>query len=84
MKMYSRNYEIISNELLLYKEELADRIQILVLNKRDIGQRPPDLRKLEKNFQQLGQNVITVSGITGEGIDISERNCCRNSGTTEK
>jgi GTP-binding protein len=62
------NYEIISNELLLYKEELADRIQILVLNKRDLVDKS-DLKKLENYFQQLGQNVITISGFTGEGID---------------
>jgi GTP-binding protein len=63
-----KNYEIISNELHLYKEELADRIQILVLNKQDLLGRS-ECRKLEKYFHQLGQNVITVSGVTGEGID---------------
>jgi GTP-binding protein len=62
------NYEIIANELRLYKEELANRIQILVLNKSDIVSELA-IRELEKNFQQDGQNVITVSGMTGEGID---------------
>ena len=28
-----------------------------------------DLEVLEKHFEQLGQNVITISGKTGEGID---------------
>ncbi len=64
----AKNFEIISNELLLYKEELADRIQILVLNKRDLLDESA-LKKLENYFQQLGQNVITVSGVIGEGID---------------
>jgi GTP-binding protein len=64
----SKNFEIISNELLQYKEELADRIQILVLNKQDLMDEA-DLKELENSFQQLGQNVITVSGVTGEGID---------------
>ncbi|MGB3212545.1 MAG: GTPase ObgE [Desulforhopalus sp.] len=62
------NYEIISNELHLYKEELADRIQILVLNKKDLVD-GSDLQELENYFQQLGQDVITVSGFTEEGID---------------
>lgn len=62
------NYEVISNELLLYREELADRVQLLVLNKQDLVEKD-DLKKLEKHFQQLGQNVITISGFTGEGID---------------
>ena len=34
-----KNFEIIANELRLYKEELADRIQILVLNKSDLVER---------------------------------------------
>jgi GTPase len=63
------NYEIIANELRLYKEELASRIQILVLNKCDlVGE--ADLKELENHFQESGQNVITVSGLTGERIDI--------------
>jgi GTP-binding protein len=62
------NYEIIANELRLYKEELANRIQILVLNKSDIVSEP-QIRELENKFQQAGQNVMTVSGMTGEGID---------------
>ena len=64
-----QNYEIISNELLLYKEELAGRIQILILNKKDLVDEA-DLKALENHFQQLGQNVITISGLTGEGIDL--------------
>ncbi len=63
-----KNFETISSELFLYKEELADRFQILVLNKRDLLDEAT-LKKLENYFQQLGQNVITVSGVTGEGID---------------
>jgi GTPase len=62
------NFGIISNELRLYRDELADRIQILILNKKDLVDEA-DLKRLEKYFQQLGQNVITISGATGEGID---------------
>lgn len=64
----SKNFEIISDELLQYKEELADRVQILVLNKQDLMDEA-DLKELKNYFQQLGQNVITVSGVTEEGID---------------
>ncbi len=62
------NFRIIANELLLYKEELVDRMQILVLNKRDLVEES-ELRKLTTMFQQMGQNVVSVSGMTGEGID---------------
>lgn len=63
------NYETISNELLQYKEELADRTKILVLNKLDLIEET-ELAELENYFQQLGQNVITISGVTGKGIDL--------------
>jgi GTP-binding protein len=63
-----KNFQIISNELLQYKEALADRVQLLVLNKKDLMDKA-DLKELENTFQQLGQNVITVSGESGEGID---------------
>lgn len=62
------NFAIIANELLLYKEELVDRMQILVLNKRDLIEES-DLRQLTTLFQQMGQKIICVSGMTGEGID---------------
>ncbi len=64
----AENFAIIAKELLLYKEELADRIQILVLNKRDLLD-AAELAKIELLFQQMGQKVISVSGETGEGID---------------
>lgn len=62
------NFAVIANELLLYREDLADRIQILVLNKRDLIEEA-ELEKLVHFYQQMGQKVITVSGMTGEGID---------------
>ena len=62
------NFRVIANELLLYKEELADRMQILVLNKRDLVE-DSELEKLVEFFQQMGQKVISISGMTGEGID---------------
>lgn len=63
-----KNFRVIANELLLYKEELADRMQILVLNKRDLVEATV-LEKLVEFFQQMGQKVISISGLTGEGID---------------
>ncbi len=63
-----KNFGVIANELLLYKEELVDRIQILVLNKIDLVEES-ELKELATFFQQMGQKVICVSGMTGEGID---------------
>ena len=62
------NYHIIAEELALYREELAGRTQILVLNKIDLVD-APELHELEMYFQQLNQSVISISNHTGEGID---------------
>jgi GTP-binding protein len=62
------NYEIISKELALYKEELAHRTQILVLNKNDLLD-DTDMEVLITYFHQYCQNVKSISGETGDGID---------------
>lgn len=62
------NYRIIAEELALYREELADRTQILVLNKIDLVE-AAELRELEMYFQQLNQNVISISNHTGAGLE---------------
>lgn len=67
-EMVRENFETISKELQLYKEELAGRTMLLVVNKIDLID-AAECRALEKYFQQLVQHVITVSGRTGDGID---------------
>lgn len=63
------NYEIISKELTLYKEELADRTQLLVLNKKDIVE--PDLHnELLEYFQKINEKTITISAENEEGLRI--------------
>ena len=63
-----KNYDIIEEELALYRKELADRTRILVLNKIDLLT-PQELHELEMYFQQLKQSVISISGHTGEGLE---------------
>lgn len=65
---YENNFQTISNELRLYKEELAGRTEVLVLNKCDLVL-SEDLVEIEKHFQQMAPHVITVSGMTGENMD---------------
>lgn len=62
------NYQIITKELALYKEDLAHRTQILVLNKMDlVGD--PEIEALKDYFYSYCQNIIITSGETGEGIE---------------
>lgn len=63
-----QNYEIISKELALYKEELADRTQLLVLNKKDLIAH--DLqRELEEYFSQSNEKIIVLSAELEEGVE---------------
>ena len=62
------NYQIISKELALYKEDLADRTQILVLNKSDLMQET-DMHLLKDYFNIYCATVMCVSGETGDGIE---------------
>jgi GTP-binding protein len=62
------NYEIISKELSLYKEELAERTQILVINKMDLVD--AELKaELEEYFRHFSPNVLMTSGESGEGLE---------------
>lgn len=62
------NYTIISNELALYKKELADRTHIILLNKIDIVE-DERLEELKKHFSDKNTTILCVSAETGEGVD---------------
>ncbi len=62
------NYDVISRELALYKEDLAHRTQILVLNKNDLLD-DADMEALIAYFHNYCEVVMSVSGETGDGID---------------
>jgi GTPase len=62
------NYDVISRELALYKEDLAHRTQILVLNKNDLLD-DVDMEALIAYFHNYCEVVMSVSGETGDGID---------------
>lgn len=62
------NFVTIEKELNFYKEELANRTRIIVLNKCDLvdGQRQKELKEY---FSNKNQNVIVLSCVSGHGID---------------
>ena len=63
------NYSIIADELQLFKEELADRTQILVLNKKDLDIEE-NFAELTQYFEDSGQIVVPVSCHTEEGLEL--------------
>ena len=58
-------YETVNQELVKHNPELAERPQILVLNKMDL----PGSEENAKRFQEAmpGKEVITISALTGTG-----------------
>jgi GTP-binding protein len=61
------DYNTINKELAKYNQKLAEKPQIVVLNKIDL----PDTRKAAKTFQSAakGKKVTLISALTGKGVD---------------
>jgi GTP-binding protein len=59
------DYETVRNELALYDERLAAKPELVVLNKIDL----PDARDRAESLRSAfpGREVMTISGVTGEG-----------------
>lgn len=62
------DYKVVENELFKYKEELASRTTLVILNKSDITEQE-ELTSLESSFQKEGLDVFAISGLTGQGIE---------------
>jgi GTP-binding protein len=59
----------VNNELILYDSALAQKPQIVTVNKIDLPQVAARQREIEESFQQGGIEVFFVSAATGQGID---------------
>src|SRR5690554_6308326 len=63
-------YQTIRNELAAYNPELAEKPEIVVLNKIDAIE-PEDLEQKLKLLRKISkQDVLQVSGVTGKGTDM--------------
>ncbi len=63
----AENIQIIENELNLYREELAERAKVLVLNKIDLVD-PDMVKEMIAQFSHIGQQILAVSCAEGTGI----------------
>ena len=64
---YWTNYLTLENELARYKEGLADRVKIVVLNKIDLVD-PEMVVEIEDGFRDKRVETACVSALSGEGI----------------
>jgi len=61
------DYQTINNEMAMYNRQLAQKAQIVVLNKLDL----PGAREAAETFQTAAENInpILISALTGQGVD---------------
>jgi len=61
------DYQVINGELRRYAPELADKPQVVVLNKGDATE-PEAVAEHKRAFAALGVELLTMSAVTGDGI----------------
>ncbi len=61
------DYDALRRELANYRPELAERREIVALNKIDVASESPELESLEAAFAERGIATHRISGATGEG-----------------
>ncbi len=64
-----REYEALNRELVLFNEEMAEKRQIVVVNKIDLPGVRDSLPKILPYFEEKDIRVFPVSAVTGEGIE---------------
>lgn len=64
-----KDFEVVNNELKAFNPELAERPQVVALNKIDITGAEESARELLNFFGRLGIKVFAVSAATGKGLD---------------
>ena len=70
-RLPAEDIDKIDTELKNYSEQLADRPQIIVANKTDSTDfESESYLQFKKRAEELGREVIYVSAVTGEGLDV--------------
>lgn len=61
-------FHAINDELVKYSEKLLKKPQIIAANKMDLPKARENLDKIKQSLNNEGNDIIPVSGATGEGI----------------
>ena len=61
-------FKTINNELTLFSPSLAEKLQVIAVNKMDLNETRDNYPNLEKKFKDLKLKILPVSAATGEGI----------------
>lgn len=63
-----RDYQTVNRELFRFNKDLAEKIQIVAINKIDLPMTQQALKKAIDIFQKNGLKVFAFSAVTGEGV----------------
>ena len=63
------DFEVINDELKAHDPELAARPQVVAMNKADIPETREVHEELRAAFEEMGFELMLISGATGEGLD---------------
>ena len=69
------DFDRINHELARYAPDLAEKPQIVVLNKIDLTETRDSLDEIRTAFEAKGVALMTMSSITGEGVDAVLNQC---------
>ncbi len=62
------NFQMINNELAGYADELAKKLQMVVITKIDVSEVREQVPQLKEHFESLGYPTLAISAVTGEGL----------------
>ena len=64
-----RDFEIVNDELKSHNPALAERPQVIAINKMDLPESRENYSNLKEQFKELGKEVFPLSAATGEGVN---------------
>lgn len=64
-----KDFKDIQSEMVHYNPRLAERAQVIALNKIDLMSDPDELALIKGEFEAMGYDVFLMSAATGEGVD---------------
>ena len=67
---YLENYQTIRDELFKYDPLLAEKKEILCLNKCDALMPQEVTKRMKKLKKASGKEVFSISGVTKEGVEV--------------
>ena len=63
------DFNTINNELALYSPSLAEKPQIIAINKMDLSESKDNFPMVKERFERLGIEIFPISAITGKGVN---------------